>query len=303
MEIINRKKSIELNTAVALGNFDGIHLGHKKLIDTMVSMAKKDSLVPSVFTFDYDFHSFKLGNTHTSIVSERQKEKFLEDLGVEILYIADFCEQMKTMEPEEFVRDIMINRLNAKLIVVGFNFKFGHKAKGDTVLLEELSEKYDFKLNIISPVVKDSHLVSSTEIRELIRSGDIRSANIMLGRNYSMEGTVIRGKGRGHKLGFATANLKCDADYVIPKFGVYDSEVIYREKRYRGITNIGANPTFADIVFSIETHLIDFSKDIYGEQIEIELLRFIRPEKKFESVEKLVIQVKKDIEMVKSSDK
>lgn len=303
MEIINREKSIELNTAVALGNFDGIHLGHTKLIETMVSMAKTEGLVPSVFTFDYDFHGFKLGSSHTSIVSERQKYKILESLGVEILYIEHFCEKIKNMEPEDFIRDIILGRLNAKLVVVGFNFKFGHKAKGDTKLLEQLSTEYGFKLEIIQPVEKNSHLISSTEIRALIRKGDIMNANELLGRHYALRGTVIRGKGRGHKLGFATANLKSDADYVIPKFGVYDSEIIYDGQRYKGITNIGANPTFADIIFSIETHIIDFHKDIYGETIEIELLSFLRSEKKFNSVDELVIQVKKDIEEVKMSAK
>lgn len=300
MEIINTDKSIELNTAVALGNFDGIHLGHRKLIETMITMSKSQNLVSSVFTFDYDFHGFKLGKSHTSIVSESQKEKILQCLGVEVLYIVDFCEKIKNMQPEEFVKEIIIKRLNAKLVVVGFNFKFGHKAKGDTNLLKELSEKYGFKLVVIPPVEKNSKLISSTVIRTLIQNGNIACANSMIGRPYSLEGTVVRGKGRGHKMGFATANLRCDADYVIPKFGVYDSFVVYEGKCYRSVTNIGANPTFSDVVFSIEAHIIDFKKDIYGERIEIELLEFLRPEAKFDTVDDLITQVNKDIAVVES---
>lgn len=297
--VTDKNKKIEYETAVALGNFDGIHLGHKKLIDTMIEISKKMKIIPSVFTFDCDFNEFKLGNKYNYLFSEKQKELILKDLGVELLYKIKFCQEIKSMTPEEFIKEIIIKQMNAKLIVVGFNFKFGYRAQGDVSVLQELSKKYDFKLEIISPIIKDDNIISSTLIRDYIVSGQINQANKMLGRNYSILGEVIRGKGRGSNLGFATANLKCDANYVSPKYGVYRTTVIYNNKEYKSITNVGSNPTFNDVGFSIESHILDFSKSIYGERIEIIFEDFLREEQKFESIEMLVEQVNNDIEKVK----
>lgn len=297
--VTDKNKSIEYKTAVALGNFDGIHLGHKKLINTMIKISKKRGTTPSVFTFDCNFNEFKLGNKYSSLVSEKQKELILKDLGVELLYKVKFCEEIKGMTAEEFIKEIIVKRLNAKLVIVGFNFRFGYKAQGDIFVLKKLSKKYDFELEVISPIIEDNSIVSSTLIRDFIVNGQINQANKMLGRNYSILGKVIRGKGRGSNLGFATANLKCDANYVSPKDGVYRTIVIYNNKEYKSITNIGSNPTFNDVGFSIETHILDFSKSIYGENIEIIFLDFLRKEQKFETVEMLVKQVNKDIETVK----
>lgn len=297
--VTDKNKIIKYETAVALGNFDGIHLGHKELIDTMIDISTKRDITPSVFTFDCDFNEFKLGNKHSLLVSEKQKELILENLGVKLLYKVKFCKEIKDMTPEEFIRDIIVKKLNAKVVVVGFNFRFGHRAEGDVSALEELSKKYDFELEVMSPIIEDDSIVSSTLIRDFIVNGQIRHANKMLGRSYSISGEVVRGKGRGNKLGFATANLNPDANYVSPKDGVYRTMVNYDNKVYRSITNIGSNPTFNDVSFSIETHILDFSKSIYGESIEVVFLDFIRKEQKFETIEMLIDQVNKDIEAVK----
>lgn len=299
MEIItDNKKNIDSITTVALGNFDGIHLGHKELIDTTVNLSKKNKTIPSVLTFDTNFNQFKLGSKDKSLMSDKQKQTILKQLGIELLYIVKFCEEIKNMSPEEFIRKVILEKLNADTVVVGFNFKFGCNALGDIKVLEELSRKYKFKSVIMPPVMKDDSLVSSTLIRRLISQGDICSANKMLGRNYSMRGKVISGKGRGKKLGFATANLKCDIDYVSPMNGVYETIVKYDNQEYKSITNIGINPTFADVSFSIETHIIDFNKDIYNEYIEIEFIKFIRKEKKFDTIDDLINQVNRDIKKV-----
>lgn len=299
MEIIrDNKRNINYKTTVALGNFDGIHLGHKELIDATINLSKQNKTIPSLFTFDTNFNQFKLGTKNTSLMSNKQKESILQELGIDLLYIVKFCEQIKNMSPEEFIKKIILEKLNADTVIVGFNFKFGCNALGNVKVLEELSRKYKFKVVIMPPVMKNDNLVSSTLIRRLISQGDILTANKMIGRNYSMRGKVISGKGRGKKLGFATANLKCDIDYVSPKNGVYETIVKYGNKEYKSITNIGVNPTFADVNFSIETHIINFDKDIYNECIEIEFIKFIRKEKKFDTIDDLINQVNKDIKKV-----
>lgn len=299
MEIIrNGKKNIDIETTVALGNFDGIHLGHKALIDTATNLGKKSQTIPSIFTFDCNFNEIKLGLKDTSLISEEKKEIILEKLGIELLYIVNFCDEIENMTPEEFVREILLSRLNAKIVIVGFNFKFGHRALGDVDTLKLLSKKYNFEVVVIPPIIRNDQLVSSTFIRKLISEGQMKLANELLDRNYSMKGKVIRGKGRGKKLGFATANLKCDANYVSPKHGVYKTLVNYKDKIYNSITNIGVNPTFSDVNFSIETHIIDFKQDIYGEDIEIEFLEFIRSERKFSTIKDLIQQVNLDISKV-----
>lgn len=302
MKIVRGKdKTIEKQTTVALGNFDGIHLGHRELIKNTINLAKTSKTIPSVFTFNCNFNEFKLGSKDKALMSQAQKQLLLEELGIELLYLVNFCDEIKNMTPEEFVREIICKKLNAETVIVGFNFMFGHKAKGNVRDLQLLSKKYDFKVVIIDPIVKDNNLISSTLIRELISRGDMADANEMLGRNYSMRGKVISGKGRGKKLGFATANLKCDTNYISPINGVYETVVKYKNNKYKSITNIGTNPTFSDVKFSIETHIIDFDRDIYGEYIEVEFLNFIRKEQKFNIIDDLIKQVNTDIEKVKQS--
>ncbi|AFS78561.1 bifunctional riboflavin kinase/FMN adenylyltransferase RibF [Gottschalkia acidurici 9a] len=298
--IADKNEKLSSKTAVALGNFDGIHLGHQKLIESMVSMAKDRKLSPSIFTFDDNFNQFKLGTINNFIMSKSQKENLLENLGIETLYMVNFDKNFMEMSPEEFIKTIIIEKLNANLVVIGFNFKFGYKAKGDKDTLIRMSEKYGFEVKIIPPVIRNDCIVSSTVIRNLIKEGKVQEANEMLGRPYCVRGTVITGKGRGKKLGFATANLKCEIDYIPPKHGVYRTNINYNGLTYKSITNVGSNPTFNDVGFSIETHIINFDKNIYNENIEIEFLEFIREEKKFKSIEDLVYQVKSDIHKVVS---
>lgn len=299
MEIVrDENKKINGETTVALGNFDGIHLGHRALIDTAINLGRKSKTIPSIFTFDCNFNEIKLGSKDTSLISEKQKERILKDSGIELLYTVKFCDEIKNMSPEEFVHEILLEKLNAKMIIVGFNFRFGHNALGDVETLKLLSKKYDFEVVVIPPIIRNDELVSSTRIRKLIAAGEMTIANELLDRNYSMMGKVISGKGRGKKLGFATANLKCDANYVSPKHGVYKTIANYKNKKYNSITNIGVNPTFSDVKFSIETHIIDFNQDIYGEELEIEFLDFIRSERKFSTIKDLIEQVNSDISEV-----
>lgn len=296
---ININTNINRNTAVALGNFDGLHLGHQFLIKEMMKRADERDLVKSVFTFNNDsLVKFKTNRTNNLLMSNEQKIKLFEKVGIELLYLVDFTEELMHMTPYEFVKRVLVERLRAKLIVIGFDFRFGYKAQGDGEFLIEASKEFDFEVIIVEPIAKNNKIVSSSYIRELIREGNIRDANILLGRPLTIKGTVVKGKGRGSGLGFATANLDIDTNYQIPKYGVYKTFTFIDEKRYLSITSIGNNPTFNDVGFSIETHIIDFNEDIYGKKIEVQLIDFIRKEEKFSNKDELKVQVMKDIQKI-----
>ncbi|KNF08866.1 riboflavin biosynthesis protein RibC [Gottschalkia purinilytica] len=297
--ILNKDENVEYRTGVALGNFDGIHIGHKHLISTMKSKSVERNLVPAVFTFNNNCTQMKTKNKCNTLISDKQKAEIIDDLGVDVLYMVNFDDEFRRMTPEDFIRDIIVKKLNAKLVVVGFDFRFGYKAEGDSNYLMQAASKYGFECLVIEPITNNKQVISSTHIRDLIKNGDIREANLLLGRPYTMRGTVIGGKGRGKGLGFATANIDCEIDYLPPKFGVYKTYTVYKGKEYLSITNVGRNPTFEDIIFSIETHILDFDMDIYGEQIQIKFIEFIRDEKKFDNVQALISQVISDIDTVR----
>lgn len=300
MEIIEGEIQLSCDTALALGNFDGVHLGHRELIERCKLRAKERGLKLVVITFTSELTNLKIGSRNSCITSKRQKQEHLRDLGVDILYIIEFNELLRSMSYESFVEEILISKLKAKEVFVGFNFRFGCGALGRPEHLERYGDH--FNTTVVDPITIGGEVISSSVIRECIRAGRVKSAIELLGRPYTLRGLVSRGKGRGSKLGFATANLDLETDYIPPKFGVYETITVYDGVRYRSITNLGKNPTFGDVLFSVETHIIDFEGDIYGEEIEVEFLDHIRDEVKFSSVEELVAQVKRDIDSVKSKD-
>lgn len=295
--------NINKNTAVALGNFDGLHLGHQFLIKEMMKKADERNLIKSVFTFNNDsLVKFKTNKTNNLLMSNEQKIKLLDKMGIELLYLVDFTEELMHMTPYEFVKRVLVERLKVKLVVIGFDFKFGYKAQGDGEFLIKAGEEFDFEVMIVEPIAKNNKIISSSFIRELIREGSIQAANALLGRPFSIKGTIVRGKGRGSGLGFATANLEIDSNYQIPKYGVYKTFTFINDKKYLSITSIGNNPTFNDSGFSIETHIIDFNEDIYGKKIEVQLINFIRKEEKFSNKDELKVQVMKDIQKITQDD-
>lgn len=302
MRVIEDGKRTERSTAVALGNFDGIHLGHIELLKACRNVAETKGLEFAVLTFDKKLTELKQGGSLSCLTSRAQKEAVFKELGVELLYIAEFDEKLKSMEPELFMEKILKEKLNASEVFVGFNFRFGINASGDSALLIEKGDVYGFKTNIVEPVKRDGDIISSSAIREHIRSGNIEKANTLLGRPYEIRGKVVRGKGRGKVMGFATANLKPETDYLPPKYGVYKTETKCRGEIYSSLTNVGRNPTFGDISFSIETHILEFEDDIYEEDIIVRFMKFIREEVKFSTVENLISQVKSDIAEVERED-
>lgn len=304
MEIIDLNNFEEniYETGIALGNFDGIHVGHQYLIKDNIKKAKDKNLKPSVLLFKNHTKTL-LGNKESSkleiITPYDQKLNILAELGIEVIYTINFDKSIMKLSPEEFVKDILINRLKAKLVTVGFDYRFGHKAAGDSEYLLFLGEKEGFQVNIIKPIYVNNEVVSSTRIRNLIKSGYIKKANNLLGRDYFIIGKVIKGKSRGSKMGYPTANLKLDNNYIIPKIGVYKTITLLDTKEYTSLTNIGYNPTFNENELKIENYILDFSGDLYNKFIEVKFVEFIRDDIKYNTTTELIKQIEKDVEYVK----
>ncbi|HLR21417.1 MAG TPA: bifunctional riboflavin kinase/FAD synthetase [Tissierellaceae bacterium] len=302
MEIVNLKKSdyieTRFNTSIALGNFDGIHIAHKEIISNNIETSKKMGLRSGVLLFDTHTRLTIEGKSPPIITSKKQKLKILEELGVDIVYIIEFDKNIMSLSPEDFIKEILLRKLNAKSICVGFDYKFGHKASGDITTLKKLGKMYEFNVTVIPPIYK-KNIISSTKIRNFIKEGKIKSANNMLGRNYSILGKVVDGNKMGHELGFPTANLETKDNFVIPKNGIYESRIIISGTKYIGATSIGTNPTFQNNVLKIENHILDFNKNIYAEKIEVEFVRFIRDEIRFTNIEDLKKQIRKDVNDIK----
>lgn len=301
MEIINilDYEETRFNTGVALGNFDGIHLGHQMLINKMILESKKLGLKSSLLLFK-NHTKLTINNIKPRIITTyEQKLKIAEELGIDIVYVMDFDKKIMKLSPEKFIKNIIIDKMNSKLIVVGFDYKFGYKASGDSNLLIDLSKKYGLKIEVLKPIYENKEIIGSTEIRNLIKDGNVCKANKVLGRPYSIIGKVIEGSNRGHKLGFPTANIEVNLELSIPKTGVYKTNTIFKGKTYKSLTNIGYNPTFNEKKLKIETHILDFNKNIYGEIIEIDFLDFLRDDIKFDTKEDLINQLNEDIKRIK----
>lgn len=286
MRIIERLEDINecRDSAIALGNFDGIHKGH---VEVICSAVNTPDMLHAVFTFSANPHG---GRT---LVTAAHKERIMESLGVEVLYRIDFSD-VREMEPEEFFEEVLIEKCCAKKIVCGEDFRFGKSARGDTKLLKELCDKTDIELEIANPVMENGEMISSTEIRKYIKSGEIKKANAMLGRPFDYSLEVIHGNHIGTGLGMPTINQALPENFILPKFGVYASFVKVDGKLYYGVTNIGVKPTVGSDRVLSETWMPEFKGDLYGRRIHVYLLEFIRPEEKFPSIEVMKNQVLKD---------
>lgn len=301
MEIIKIEnyKENRFKTAIALGNFDGIHLGHKKLIDMMVIDAKDSNLTPSVLLFSKHPKEVLLGKSPELLTSLKDKNEILKNLGVEIVYETDFTESFRKLSPEDFVKNILIDQLNIESVFVGFDYRFGFKASGDTSVLKSLGKKYNFRVNVIDPVYDEDSILSSSEIRTHIREGNLALANEMLGRRYKVRGIVVHGNKIGRTLGYPTANIELSSNYPIPRVGVYYTKTIIEGKGFFSLTSVGTNPTVGGDSLKIESYILDFEEDIYGKEIQIEFIEYLRDELVFDSLDELRMQMDKDVESVK----
>lgn len=299
MEIckVDLTTQISKDSYIALGNFDGVHLGHKCLIDVLVQNAKKNNILSSVLIFREHTKNVIKGRKQELLSSTSFKYEILESLGVDRVYEMEFNKNIMELSPEAFVLDFLFKHLKIKGIVVGYDYRFGHKAMGNIELLKELCERESVALHIIEAVYEKGEVVSSTRIRRLIREGNLNEANFLLGRPFTIDGCVIKGKGLGRTLGFPTANLGLDNSYVIPKYGVYAGWVIVDSIPYKAAINIGINPTFNEEE-KLEAFLLNYNGNLYGKNVRISLIEYIRPEIKFDDISALVNQMKEDIERI-----
>jgi len=296
MQIYYNIEKLDSDTAITLGTFDGLHIGHVKIIKQLVEDAKKRNLKSVVYTFANNPSTITNDNDKPSTILEMKcKKRIIEDLGVDILIFLNFDEEQKNISPDSFIKSILIENLKMKHLVVGYDFQFGKKALGNTELLILESKRYNYTYDIVEPIKKDFVRVSSTLIRKLLKNGNIEDANYYLGRNYSLEGIVIDGEKIGRKIGFPTANLELDNNFAILKPGVYITRTIIDDEIYYSITNVGFNPTLKQSDFTVETHILDFNESIYGKIIRVDFYKRIRNEMKFNSIDDLKESISWDI--------
>ena len=293
---LNELKEPLRNPVLTIGNFDGVHKGHLVLFDKVKARAKAIDGQSAVMTFEpHPIKVMKPGNGPPLITPIEQKLNLMSNAGIDVIFCLPFTRQFASISAENFVQDILVVRLGIKEIVVGYDYTFGYKRLGNISLLQEMGNKLGFKVHVVDPIRLEDSLVSSTSIRELVQEGNLSEAKKLLGRDYQICGTVVKGKNRGGRLlGFPTANLKL-IDELIPKGGVYAVTAIINDKTCYGVTNIGYNPTFGVEALSVETHLLDFSEDILGETIRINFIKRLRDEKTYGSVEELAEQIAQDV--------
>ena len=288
------------NAAIAIGNFDGFHLGHQKVIKKGKSLAKKRRLKFGLLVFHplpVMFFNKKINNFRIDTL--KQKIENSEKLGIDFIIIKKFDKNFSKTSAENFISQILHKKLKAKLIFISQNFKFGKNRIGNINLLKKRERLFNYKTKTVDPLTKNKFLISSTLIRKNIKNGKIAFVNKMLGRPWTIEGIVKRGEKRGRKIGFPTCNLDL-GDYVIPKSGVYASKIILNENsKKKGIVNVGYKPTFGKNKLLLEAHIFGFKKNLYDKTIKIMLLKFIRKEKKFKNILELKKQIKKDIKGAK----
>ncbi len=286
-------------TAVALGLFDGVHKGHQLVISRVVD--SKPQYKATVFTFKTDTVTSKgYGGKIQMLINDEEKQRRFDEQGVDYIYCSDFS-SLKDMSDEDFVRKILIGKLNAGYVACGADFRFGKGAMGNAQRLCELGRKYGIKVEVVNQLVYNGEVISSTEIRNLISEGKISQANKLLGYNYGYTLYVEHGFHRGSTWDFPTINQSIPKGLVLPKFGVYCSKVTIDGEAYRGVTNIGVKPTVKENIAGplAETFIIDFSGDLYGQIIKIELYEFVRPERMFDSFDELKAEISRNTEFTK----
>jgi len=311
---INKKNETDIVPVrgVGLGNFDGVHLGHRAIIDTLVSECKKRNYSSMVYTFWNHPNNVLFEHNTLVIMSTDQKKDVFESLGIDELYFAKFDLDYAHMTPQSFVENVIVKELNAKLIVVGFDYSFGSYGNGKAEDLIQFGKQYGFDVIVIPPVLheitgKNGQIskvtVSSTILRQLIKEGNISQYKTLTQSYYTIPGKVVYGNQRGSKFGYPTANIIPDSAFSIPNYGVYATQTVIGTKTYKSITNIGNNPTFGDVAkATVETHILDYEGQLYGCEISVLFLEKIRDEIKFSSQDALVSQITKDYNIRKNME-
>lgn len=291
MEIIKELVRSDRPVSAALGYFDGLHRGHQAVIGEAVEYGRKNGLLPTVFTLAQSPRTVLIGEEPKNIITLDEKLRILETLGVQRVYLIDF-RSIRNITAENFVKDVLFGCFNAKHISCGFNYHFGAGAKGSGEMLDDMCRQYGIDVCARPRINMENAPVSSTRIRRCIAQGDIPSANMMLGRKYGFSLPVVHGRRLGRQLGTPTLNQEFPDGLVKPEFGVYASCVTIGKEKYLGVTDIGVKPTVGSDRVMIETWMPDYNgEELYGRQLRVELLEFIRGEKKFPDIEKLRTEI------------
>lgn len=294
MKIIHGSENFDASLSspvLTIGNFDGVHLGHQAIFEQIVKRAKKIGGASVVYTFDP--HPAKLVAPDVGLKllqTTEQKISAISKCGVDVCIIEPFTKEFAHLEPQVFFNNIIFKRINPRRVVVGYDLTFGRHRQGTISLLRELCSRHEIVVDVVSEILLDETIISSTQIRNFIGTGHVDIAMQMLSRPFVVAGEVIHGRGLGNKLGFHTANLKVENE-IVPKVGVYITKTL----SHRSVTNIGFNPTFGGTEKTFETHILGFSKDIYGKKIDVEFFKRLRDERTFETPEALAKQIDKDI--------
>ena len=299
MKIIKDLKEIERDekTVITLGTFDGLHLGHQRIVDLLLKKSKESGRRNFLITFDPHPRKIIPGRNDVKLLSTlEEKESILEKLGLENLFIVKFTSEFSKQTPEQFVEKYLIDGIGLKEIVIGYDHHFGKGRDGNFKLLQKMGEKFNFTVDVVPEFMIEGETISSTKIRNALLNGDVVKANKMLGRLYSFKGKIVKGDDRGKELGFPTANLSIkNEDKLIPAEGIYASECIIDGEKYYGLLSLGSRPTFyTDGEIIPEFYIFDFNKNIYGKSLEVCLVEKIRDEEKFNSVDELIAQMKND---------
>lgn len=287
------------NSVITLGTFDGLHLGHQQIVNTVIQKSIKSGGRSFLLTFNPHPRKVIPGRNDIKLLNTlEEKTEILEKLGLENLFIINFTSEFSRQSPEDFVKKYLIYGIGLNEVVIGYDHHFGKGRDGNFELLQQMGSKFNFHVTIVPEYSVEGETVSSTKIRNALIAGDVIKAAKMLGRNYSFKGVIVRGDGRGKKLGFPTANISVDdQDKLLPASGIYAAECIVDNEKHYGLLSLGSRPTFhtdGDVV--PEFYIFDFDREIYDKIMQVNLIEKIRDQEKFDSVEKLIIRMKKDEE-------
>ncbi len=293
-ETLNINKKFP-NPVLTIGNYDGIHIGHQKIIEKVARRAREISGTPMLMTFNPHPLSVIKPDTYTLLITPLHlKKKLIEARGIEVMLLVPFDASFQTLTPEMFIKDILVGSLAVKEVFVGYDFKFGKGGTGNVEMLKQGARTYGFHFEAIDAITLNGERVGSNAIRKLIINGNVEKATRFLGRPHMIEGVVVKGENRGKWMGFPTINLDTFFE-LVPKNGVYVTEVELKGRRKPAVTNIGFNPTFDGKKFLMETHILDFSGNLYGKEVAIYFHKRIRDEMKFSGIEELKERIAKDV--------
>lgn len=301
MNICKEAYKSKLHTAITLGKFDGIHLGHGELLAEL-KRQKEKGMSTLIFTFSKSPQGYLNQTEEVSIFSKEEKMDYFNQIPwIDNYYEVQVTKEFLNLEPEDFVKKYLVDKFRVKHIIVGEDFRFGHNKKGDVSLLEKLGEQYHYTVTSMKKIKKQKVEISSTEIRRILEQGEMVKANEILGHPFYLMGMVLHGRKLATELGFPTANVEYPKEKIQIPFGVYVTQIEVEGESFQGITNVGTKPTITEEKKVLaESYLLDFKGEIYGKQIKIYFYEFLRPELKFETIEHLKIQMQQDVEIAKA---